>query len=342
MALKLLFITPRIDESHDDLAFASLWAKAFADAGYDVQVICGIKGKNTLPFPVYEVGGEQGKHRLATFLKFQKMITTLSYDRVFVHLGQRWLGAGAWWWWLRRIPTYLWYTHYTNPLSLKIGYRMIKRSFSATDKSLPQYEGSPKKIVTGHGIDTHYWDLPELPDSERFDGKHLLAVHRVARSKRLDIALRALALLPEEYTLTHYGRRQDPNNPDEVTYFDELQEIIRNNHLEHRVKFMGSVPMSELRNVYPRYRTFINMVPKTVDKTVLEAMYCGLNPVVTREHADAIGLRDAPRDESPEAVADYIQHMPELTREDLRRIIDAKHSLAHLVETMSEYIRAGN
>jgi glycosyltransferase involved in cell wall biosynthesis len=341
MALKLLFITPRIDESHDDLAFASLWAKAFADAGYDVQVICGIKGTHTLPFPVYEVGGKQGKHRLQTFLRFQKLIMRLKYDRVFVHLGQRWLGAGAWWWWLRGIPTYLWYTHYTNPISLRIGYRMIKRSFSATDSSLPQYEDNPKKIVTGHGIDTRYWDVPELPTVERLSEKQLLAVHRIARSKRLHIALKALALLPSEYTLTHYGRSQDPNNPDEMKYDDELQTMIRELGLEGRVKFMGAIPMSELRNIYPRYQTFINMVPKTIDKTVLEAMYCGLNPVVTREHAEAIGLKNAPRNESPEAVADYILNMPVLSRGELRRIVASNHSLASLVETMSKYIRDG-
>ncbi|MFH1292178.1 MAG: hypothetical protein ABIH87_03190, partial [bacterium] len=99
MPQKLLFITPKIDESHDDLAFASLWAKAFNEADFDVQVICTSKGKNSLDFPVYSLGGERSVSRFGQFLKFQKLIMTLKYDRVFVHMTPRWLAAGSWFWW---------------------------------------------------------------------------------------------------------------------------------------------------------------------------------------------------------------------------------------------------
>ena len=119
MPQKLLFITPKIDESHDDLAFASLWAKAFNEADFDVQVICTSKGKNSLDFPVYSLGGERSVSRFGQFLKFQKLIMTLKYDRVFVHMTPRWLAAGSWFWWLRRKPHYLWFTHYTRTLALK-------------------------------------------------------------------------------------------------------------------------------------------------------------------------------------------------------------------------------
>jgi glycosyltransferase involved in cell wall biosynthesis len=337
---RLLFITPKIDEGHDDLAFASLWAQAFQDAGYDVTVICGEKGMTRLTCPVYGLGHVPGKTRFSSFWKFQKLITTLKYDRVFVHLGQRWLGAGGWYWWLKGIPTYLWYTHYTRPLSLRIGEMALTRTFCATKDSQPYFEGDPRKIVTGHGIDTAFWDVPALPESEREPVTDLLCVHRISRSKRFELVLKALALLPAEYTVTHFGRPQDPINDPE--YAAEIDGLIRNLNLKDRVKMMGSVPMGELRNVYPHYRAFINMVPKTIDKTALEAMYCGLTPIMAQDQAEAIGWNEYPKDLSPEAIADYIKHLRLASREELKKIVEEKHSLKNLIEKMSVYIKPGN
>lgn len=337
--MRLLFITPRIDERHDDLAFASLWVKAFADAGYDVTVVAGEIGTHSLPFPVHSVGHEQGGSWLQSFLRFQKLILTLKYDRVFVHMNTRWLAAGSWYWRLRRIPAYLWFTHYTRPPTLRFGEIALKRLFAATAECLPHYDGDPRKVVTGHGIDTAYWNVPEAPEAERAPVTDLLVVHRISRSKRFEIVLKALALLPPEYRVTHYGKPQDPSQ--DPAYAAEIDGLVSSLGLKNRVRFMGAVPMPELRDVYPRYRVFVNMVPKTIDKTVLEAMYCGLTPVITRGHADAIGYSDAPADDSPAAVAAFIRTMTIKPRRDLRRIVEEGHSLKRLVEKMSVYIQPG-
>jgi glycosyltransferase involved in cell wall biosynthesis len=164
----------------------------------------------------------------------------------------------------------------------------------------------------------------------------------LSRSKRLDLALRALALLPAEYTLTHYGRMQDPGSADEVAYGNEVVALVKELGLHDRVRFMGSVPMPELKKIYPRYRVIANMVPRTIDKTVLEAMYCGCTPVITRGHAEAIGYPDAPVDESPEAIATFIRTLALKPREELRQVVERGHSLRALIEKMAAYIRPGN
>src|SRR3989344_2158348 len=266
--LKLLFITPKIEERHDDLAFASLWAKAFADAGYEVPVIAGDVVSHSLPFPVLSVGHAQGGSWLRSFLRFQKLILTLKYDRVFVHMNTRWLAAGAWYWWMRRIPVYLWFTHYTRTVSFRIGEICLKRMFAATKESLPQFEGDPRKIVTGHGIDTRFWDVPELSDSEREPATHLLCVHRISRSKRFEMVLKTLAHLPPEYHVTHYGKPQDPSQ--DPAYAAEIDGLVSLLGLKNRVRFIGAIQMPELRKVYPRFRAFINLVPRTIDKSALE------------------------------------------------------------------------
>jgi glycosyltransferase involved in cell wall biosynthesis len=338
--LRLLFITPIINELDNDLAFASLWAQAFQDGGFDVTVIGGEVGQHSLKMPVHSMGHTRGASWWKTFWRFQKLITSLKYDRVFVHMNTRWLAAGAWYWWLKKIPFYLWFTHYTRTITFRIGELGLKRMFAATKESLPQFEGDARKIVTGHGIDTRFWDVSPVPEEQREPKEHILCVHRLSRSKRFEIVLKALALLPSEYHLTHYGAPLDPSRDPE--YVAEIEGLVRDLNLKDRVTFMGSRPMPELRNIYPKFRTFINMVPKTIDKSALEAMYCGLTPILIPSHAEAIGYPHAPTDESPEAVAEFIKHMSITPREELRKIIQDKHSLTSLIQKMSVYIVPGN
>jgi glycosyltransferase involved in cell wall biosynthesis len=338
MGKRLLFITPKINDKDDDVAFAALWVKGFADAGFEVTVICGEKGETSLP-RVHSVGHVQGESRIRSLVRFWKWMFALKYDRVFVHMNTRWLAAGAWYWWLRGIPTYLWFTHYTRTLTFRLGDWAITRLFCAAKESLPHFDGDPRKIVTGHGIDTDYWNIPALPEEEREPVTHLLAVHRISRSKRFDLVLRALALLPSEYTLTHYGRPLDPSADN--NYYGEIQALVQELGLADRVRFMGSVPMPELRQIYPRFRVFVNLVPRTIDKSALEAMYCGLTPVLTRGHAEAIGHPDAPADDSPEAIADFIRTIRLCTRDELRSTIDHGHSMRALIAKMTSYIEPG-
>ena len=102
--MKLLFITPTIDERDDDLAFTSLWAQTFADCGYDVTVICGRKGATSLSFPVHGLGHDnKGGNKFLPMMLLLWLIVTLKYDRVFVHMNTGYLAVGAWYWWLREL-----------------------------------------------------------------------------------------------------------------------------------------------------------------------------------------------------------------------------------------------
>lgn len=330
---RLLFITTKINERDDDFAFTSLWVKEFIRQGFNVQVICMEKGLHTAGFPIFSLGKEAGLPMWRSFLRFQRLILMLRYDRVFVHMNPKWVVAGAWLWWWRRTPAYLWYTHYKMLPSVWIAHWLCRKLFCATKDSMPFYDGDPKKVVTGHGVDMDFWNPP--PTSDRESPTHLLAVHRISRSKRLDVTLRALALLSKEYTLTHYGRPLDPRF--DPTYEQEIKALANSPELRGRVKFMGSVPMPELKKIYPRFQVMITMVPDTIDKTVLEGMACGVTPVITKEHAEAIGFPSYPPESTPEAVADYIKKMTVMSRDELRRIA-AGHNLSSLVRKIMLYV----
>lgn len=333
--MKLLFITHKIHENDDDFAFAILWIKEFIHQGFEVEVICLEKRDFSGGFPVYSLGKENGASSLQAFLKFWKLIATLKYDRVFVHMNPKWVMAGSPYWYLKSIPVYLWYTHYTIHLPLRVSHWICKRLFGATPESMPQYNNDPKKVITGHGIDLSFWDRQVKPREDRRLKIDLLSVHRICRSKRLHLAVGALKFLPKEYNLTVYGRVLEQD------YYHEVKKLISELNLGERVHFMGSVPMPELRNIYGNYQIMINMAPETIDKTVIEGMYAGLQPITTKGNALAIGLPAAPGD-TPDAIADFILNYNLLPIDELRRIVWERHSLEALVKKMGEYIRKGN
>jgi glycosyltransferase involved in cell wall biosynthesis len=336
---KLLFITQKIHQNDDDLAFVILWVKAFIQQGMDVKVICLQKGDFDDSFPVYSLGKEKGNGKIKRTLLFLKYILTLDYDRVFVHMNTQYVTVGGWYWFLKRIPIYLWYTHYAMHFHMWLTGLLSRRMFAATVQSLPQYNGNPKKVILGHGIDVDHWlkDVVLPPDEERSE-KALISVHRLCRSKRLERVILALKLLPDDYTLTVYGRDVEKD------YAQELYSLVAKENLGSRVKFMGPVPMDELKKVYPHHRLMINMAPETIDKTTLESMVFGVFPVTTPGNSQAIGLPICPKAEEPQDIADFILGgaWKAYGTVSLQQIVRERHSLPVLVERMCAYIKPGN
>ena len=331
---KLLFITQKIDEQDDDLAFVTQWIDTFIAQGFLVEVICLEKGTFDERFPVYSLGKELGYGKFKRTLRFLKLILSLQYDRVFVHMNPEYFTLGGWWWSITRKPSYLWYTHYSMYLHLKLAAFFSTRMFAATVQSLPQYNGNPKKVVTGHGVNTQFWTAVNVCTNK----KSLVMVHRLSRSKRVELGIQALSFLPAEYTLTIYGR------PIDTEYYQELTDLVIHLQLSERVIFKGPLPMPELRAEYPKYRIMINMASETIDKTMLEAMCNGVFPVTTAENARAIGLQTAPASDLPSDVATFILEgrATVSTVSELEKIVEEKHSLKSLVITMGTYIKKGN
>lgn len=339
---RLLFITQKL---HEQDAFVVLWVEAWQRRGYDVSVLClewkphaamTALGRDHAPnFEVRSLGKENGASKLMQIVRFLWSISTLRYDRVFIHMTPVWGAIGAPVWILRRKPVYLWYTHYRMQLGLKMLGWYGKRLFAATPQSLPQYEGNPKKVVVGHGVDLTFW--PARPNTCA-DPKQLLVVHRLARSKRLELVLHAMALLPAEYTLAIYGIEAEPD------YVIDMQQLTRSLGLGQRVAFHGTAPMHMLPDLYSSHRLILNMASETIDKTMLEAMTCGCYPVTTERNALAIGLPAAPGTDTPQEIAVFVQfyttQLP-VSDEELYDIVRERHSLDGIVEKMDHYVSSG-
>ncbi|KKR49045.1 MAG: hypothetical protein UT86_C0001G0017 [Candidatus Magasanikbacteria bacterium GW2011_GWC2_40_17] len=337
--MKLLFITQKIHQKDDDLAFVILWIKEFIRQGAEVEVICLEKREFDDSFPVHSLGKEKGFGKLSQVLEFWKLIFTLKYDRVFVHMNAEYMTLGGWYWFLRGIPTYLWFTHYVTHIHLKLAGFFCQRLFAATSQSLPQYEGNPKKIITGHGIDTDFWmSAAILGGVNNNDEHHLCSIHRLCRSKRLELGIRALKNLPADYNLTVYGRDVEKD------YYQEILALIKKEHLEERAILKGPVAMENLKNIYSQFRLMVNMASETIDKTMLEAMLFGIYPITTPANSRAIGLPIWPLGETPADLAKFILdgEWKKYSQEYLQNIVKEKHSLSSLIAKMNVYIKSGS
>ena len=207
--------------------------------------------------------------------------------------------------------------------------------FCATKQSMPQYEGDPKKIVTGHGIDMRFW--PKRENVCRTPHR-LLGVYRLSRSKRLELCIHAFTLLPSSYTWDIYGVEAEPE------YAKEMKELVTSMQLQERIRFHGTAAAKDLPGLYVKHRLILNMASETIDKTMLEAMTCGCYPVTTKGNAVAIGITDAPETDTPEAIAAFIlaheKTLP-MTAEQMYATVEKGHSLSSLIEKMDVYIHPG-
>lgn len=334
----LLFITQKIHQNDDDLAFVILWIKEFIKQGVEVRVICLERGVFDNSFPVYSLGKEEGRGKLARVIRFWRLIFTLKYNRVFVHMNPEYFTLGGWYWFLTRKPMYLWYTHYTMHIHMRLAGWFCKRMFAATKQSLPQYEGSQKKIITGHGIDLNFWLDGSGAQSNENSAKKLLTIHRLCRSKRLELGIKALKYLPEEYRLDVYGRDVEKD------YVAEIYELVKKEKLGHRVTFKGPLPMPEVKNLYKKYRVMVNMASETIDKTMLEGMLVGVYPVTTKGNSQAIGLPISIDSDDPKEIAEFILsgQWRNYDVKYLQNIVRERHSLSALINKMNKYIVNGN
>ena len=121
------------------------------------------------------------------------------FDGLLTHMVPRYstLAAG----WARRAgaPHYLWYTHKGVDGRLLRAIERVDGVFTASEESLRV--DTPKRIVTGHGIDADHFDVARRAFSDgpgASGGGHLLSVGRLTPAKDPECVLDAVARLRAE------------------------------------------------------------------------------------------------------------------------------------------------
>jgi len=158
--------------------------------------------------------------------------------------------------------------------------------------------------VVPHGVSKAF----SPPDDAHPRGNFLLAVSDIYVQKNLKNLICAVSLLKSTHpdiSLLIAGR------PVDAEYYDELIEIISEDELRGRVKFLGEVKQSSLVELYRSCRIFVfPSVVETFGNPLVEAMACGA-PIASSETAAM-----------PEVVGDAAEFFDPMDIEDMAAAID--------------------
>lgn len=285
--MNLLVFNLKTNVDDDVLGFTTDWLNGLAENFDEVFVISMSVGRLAVAknVTVFSVGKESGYSELRRAVMFYylliKLLRSEKIDFCFAHMMPLFAVMG--WPFLRlcHIPIILWYSHAHVPWMLRVSILLVDCVVTASRSSFKLV--TDKLRIIGHGISVERFH--DLPDNFRQEKKFvLLSVGRVTPIKRLELLIELLTLLPEQHsdgrpiTLSIVG---DPQTMADKSYSKYLKELANEMGVASRVEFYPAYRFSEVHLAYHQGDLFINSSDHdSVDKTVLEAMSCGL-PVVT-------------------------------------------------------------
>lgn len=136
----------------------------------------------------------------------------------------------------------------------------------------------PKVRVVGQGIDTDQF----RPASAARD-RDFIAACRIAPRKRIDQMIKAVAAanrrFDARYTLDVYG----PTLPGNEAYAAELVDLIAQLGAGEWITLNGPVPQQRLPSLFNSHRATLNFSATAIDRSVVEAMACGLPVLSTND-----------------------------------------------------------
>lgn len=151
-------------------------------------------------------------------------------------------------------------------------------AISGYTKKLVQEVVACEVVVINHGVDLEKFFKQRLPSEEKF----LLGVGGLKERKGYDVSIRAFSKIAREFPELKYYIVGDRD----VRYFEELNDIIRENKIEGRVVFLEKISDERLGELYQKALAFI-LTPFNQDErhfegfglVYLEAAAAGL-PIV--------------------------------------------------------------
>lgn len=351
--MKLLFLTQVLDREDGILGFVPRWIEGLARHCESVRVIALAVGED-LDLPTNVDAVEIGrKGRVRRFMRYHNALGAAfddGFDTVLAHMVPRYALLAATPARRRGAGLYLWYTHKGVDERLKRAERLVRAIFTASEESLRL--DTPKKVVTGHGIDVaHFAPAARGP---REDGRfELLGAGRLTPAKDPLTVLRACAALVGEGVdcrLTWAGGGLAPGDD---AYADSVFAEVDALGLGERVRWLGHVPYPDMPALYGAADALVNSSHTgSVDKVVLEAMACGTPPVTCNESFERVfaslpgggaahrfekndpaSLARALRDSALAPTADAA------SPEELRALVVREHEVDDLMGRLVEHMR---
>jgi len=263
---------------------------------------------------------------------------------VFVHMVPLYAILAAPWARLAGVPMVMWYTHKHVGLALRVAHALVDKVVTASEQSFRL--SSDRVVVTGHGIDTDFFRPADGPRPER--PFTVLSVGRISPIKDYETLIEAADVL-----VNQRGRRDlrfvvvgDAGTAAQAAYRERLLAEVGQRKLAGNFEFVGAVPHSRVGLYYQQADLFVNLShTDSLDKTVLEAMACGLVPITSNAAFQpvlgmpSVRLTFAAGD--AQGLADRIERLAQLSpveREslgrELRSIVVRQHSVQGLMDRL--------
>jgi len=136
-----------------------------------------------------------------------------------------------------------------------------------------------KLHVIPMGVDVdEYVNNPVNPN---VDAINILFVGRIARVRRIEILLQAVAKLSIPFHVTLVGGEEKTSSLSKSGYLDELKKLCKDLNINDRVTFVGPVAQNELFNWYSKGDIFVYpSLYENFGQPILEAAAAGL-PIVS-------------------------------------------------------------
>jgi glycosyltransferase involved in cell wall biosynthesis len=136
-----------------------------------------------------------------------------------------------------------------------------------------------KLHVIPMGIDVD--EYMNKPVRQNEDTINILFVGRIARVRRIEILLQAVAKLSIPFHLTLVGGEEKTSSLSRSGYLNELNKLCRTLNINDRVTFIGPVAQDELPNWYSKGDIFVYpSLYENFGQPILEAAAAGL-PIIS-------------------------------------------------------------
>ncbi len=347
--MRLLVVTQVVDTEDPVLGFFHGWLASLAPRYEAIEVICLKEGKHALPknVRVHSLGKEQGRRsRFAYAVTFLSLVwkQRANYDAVFVHMNQEYILLAGWLFALLGKRIYFWRNHFAGSFLTDLAALFSTKVFCTSTKSYTAQYG--KTVIMPVGVATERF----FPDAavKRIPGS-ILFLSRMARAKRPELLVDALALLKKEgqsFTATFVGSPL----PQDEAYYASLTKRAQDAGLTGFVNFRSGVANAEAADLYRSHEFFVNASPSGMfDKTILEAAACGALPLAVSEDWQRLAGKRLGFEPEVASLKERLHELlaaPENEREALREELRAEvvpaHSLSSLAERIEQELKVSS
>ncbi|MDP2638665.1 MAG: glycosyltransferase family 4 protein [Candidatus Azambacteria bacterium] len=285
--MKILIITQKYDTNDPNLGVFIDWWDRLALKFQKIYILALEKrSEPTISnMEVISMGKEKGIGFFKKILGFYTGLfkTIGKTEAILVHMIPKYVLLAAPVAFFYRKPIYMWYTGVSVHWQLRLAVVFCKKVFTAHPAAMRI--DTPKRIVTGHGIDVNkFFPLCGIPHSGTIFSNEItvLSVGRITPSKGHDFVINAIAdLIKSGYNLKLKiigGVIQNYHKK----YLESLKELMKNLQIEKNIEFLGPVSYKDIPIYFQEADILINAVPfGGLDKVTLEAMASGVIPLTS-------------------------------------------------------------